>query len=175
MEGRNMFWNPLEVPRRRRRWSWLLLAFGAAACQAADDEASEDTLYGGEPPGEIGAPASDVPDTVFATVLEGTDSAATTVSGQVSVVAEAVDEPLELVVSGRGLAPGAHGWHVHEGSCESSRGVAIALSETADMEGITQPINAGANGEFEATVDVPQLSRTMVGRGEHSVHIHRNG
>jgi hypothetical protein len=29
-EGRIMFWNPFDVSRRRRRrWSWLVLAFGA--------------------------------------------------------------------------------------------------------------------------------------------------
>ena len=92
-----------------------------------------------------------------------------------SVVAnEDADEPLELVVRGRGLAPGEHGWHVHTGPCGTSGPVSIALSETAEEDGITGPIDVNDNGEFEQTVEVPELNRTMVGTQAHSLHIHRN-
>jgi Cu/Zn superoxide dismutase len=171
-----MHWIPREPPRRWRfKWGWLVFGFGAVACGPATDDAPGSAPYAGEPESAIGAPSSEAPDTLFATVLESTDSAAVPVTGQLAVVAEDTDEPLELVVSGRGLTPGEHGWHVHAGTCEASRGVSIALSETAELEGLTDPIEVGSDGEFEASVDVPTLSRTMVGRGEHSVHIHQRG
>jgi Cu/Zn superoxide dismutase len=175
-EGGHMHWLPIEGPRRRRfRWGWLALAFGAAACQPPADDMTEGAEYGGEPESAIGANDIEAPDTLYATPIESTDSMAATVSGELAVVAEDRDEPLELVVRGRGLTPGEHGWHVHAGSCEASGGVSIALSETREIDGITDPIEVNDQGEFEASVDVPGLSRTTVGRGEHSVHIHQRG
>jgi Cu/Zn superoxide dismutase len=114
---------------------------------------------------------------LYTAVLRSADStAAPAVNGEVSVVADEddLDEPLELVVRGRGLSPGEHGWHVHSGPCGTSGPVRIALSETADAGGITGPIDVNDEGEFKETVEVPELNRTMVGTQEHSLHIHRN-
>jgi Cu/Zn superoxide dismutase len=143
------------------------------------DETSEGSTY--EAPPETGTSAAaqndDAPDTLFTAALQpgDTTTAAPAVSGEVAVVAgDDVEEPLELVVRGTGLAPGEHGWHVHSGPCGTSGPVRIPLSETAEADGITGPIDVSEDGEFEQTVEVPELNRTMVGTREHSLHIHRN-
>jgi hypothetical protein len=157
--------------------AWLALVL-ATACQPMDETPEEGATY--EAPPESGASAAaredDEPDTLFTAALQSADStAAATVSGAVSVVAgDDADEPLELIVRGTGLAPGEHGWHVHSGPCGTSGPVRIPLSETAEADGITGPIDANDEGEFEQTVEVPELNRTMVGTQAHSLHIHRN-
>ena len=156
--------------------AWLALVL-AAACQPVD-ETPEGATY--EAPPESGASAAaennNEPDTLFTAALQAADTTAVqAVSGEVSVVAgDEADDPLELVVRGTGLAPGDHGWHVHSGPCGTSGPVRIPLSETAEADGITGPIDVGDAGEFEETVEVPELNRTMVGTREHSLHIHRN-
>jgi Cu/Zn superoxide dismutase len=156
--------------------AWLALVL-ATACQPVD-ETSEGATY--EAPPETGTSAAaqndDAPDTLFTAALQPGDSAtAPAVNGEVAVVAgDDVEEPLELVVRGTGLAPGEHGWHVHSGPCGTSGPVRIPLSETAEADGITGPIDVSDEGEFEQTVEVPELNRTMVGTREHSLHIHRN-
>jgi len=120
-------------------------------------------------------PASNGTDTLYTAFLESSDSAAApSLIGEVTIVAEEIDEPLELVVRGRGLTPGEHGWHVHAGPCSTPGAVAVPLSETATEDGITGPLDVNDDGEFEETVEVPDLSRTMVGSQSHSLHIHRN-
>ena len=129
---------------------------------------------------EVGAPGATATgqapsnDTIFKAQLESADrTAAPSVSGEVIVVAND-DEPLEIVVRGTGLTPGDHGWHVHAGACHASGAVRIPLSETAEGEGITGPIDVAESGQFEESVEVPQLGRSMVGAGDHSLHIHMN-
>lgn len=155
--------------------AWLSLVF--AACQPADETPGE-TTYEAPPENAASAAAQNDndPDTLLTTALRPADStAASTVSGEVSVVAgDDADDPLELVVRGTGLPPGEHGWHVHSGPCGSSGPVRIPLSETANADGITGPIDANDEGEFDQTVEVPELNRTMVGTQGHSLHIHRN-
>ena len=159
--------------------AWLALVL-AGACQPMD-ETSEGATY--EAPSESGTSAAveaeneNAPDTLFTAALQPEDStaAAPAVSGEVMVVAtDDVEEPLELIVRGTGLAPGEHGWHVHSGPCGTSGPVRIPLSETAEAEGITGPIDVDDEGEFEEAVEVPELNRTMVGTQQHSLHIHRN-
>lgn len=158
--------------------AWLALVF-AAACQPRDETPEGAT---NEAPSERGASAAtdNEPDTLYTAVLASADTSSTSpapaVNGEVSVVAneDDADEPLELVVRGRGLPPGEHGWHVHNGPCGTSGPVSIALSETADENGITGPIDVNDQGEFDETVEVPELNRTMVGTQAHSLHIHRN-
>jgi len=154
--------------------AWLALVI-TAACQPRD-ETPEGAMDEAPLGSGASAAADDEPDTLFTAVLESADTAtAPAVNGEVSVVAsEDADEPLELVVRGRGLPPGEHGWHVHAGPCGTSGPVNIALSETAEEDGITGPIDVNDNGEFEESVEVPELNRTMVGTQAHSLHIHRN-
>src|SRR5690349_9206630 len=97
--------------------AWLALVL-AAACQPAEETPEADTYEEGVDAAAAAA-ADDEPDTLFTAVLQTADTAtAPAVNGEVSVVAsEDVDEPLELVVRGRGLPPGEHGWHVHAGAC----------------------------------------------------------
>jgi Cu/Zn superoxide dismutase len=156
--------------------AWCSLVF-AAACQPAN-ETPEEAMDERPPENAVGAAAQNdnEPDTLFTAALQPADStAATAVSGEVSVVAsDDADDPLELVVRGTGLQPGEHGWHVHSGPCGTSGPVRIPLSETPDADGITGPIDANDDGEFEEAVEVPELNRTMVGTQEHSLHIHRN-
>lgn len=155
--------------------TWLVLVL-AVACQPRD-ETPEGAMDEARPESGASAATDNEPDTLFTAALQSADSTApTVVNGEVAVVAneDDADEPLELVVRGRGLQPGEHGWHVHSGPCGTSGPVRIALSETADADGITGPIDVNDQGEFEETVEVPELNRTMVGTREHSLHIHRN-
>jgi Cu/Zn superoxide dismutase len=156
--------------------AWLALVF-ATACQPAD-EAPEGATYQAPPESGASAAARDdnEPDTLLTAALQPAGSTpAPTLNGDVSVVAsDDADEPLEIVVHGTGLPPGEHGWHVHAGPCGTDGPVRIALSETAQAEGITGPIDVNDEGEFEESVEVPELNRTMVGMQEHSVHIHQN-
>ncbi|MGE0158110.1 MAG: CHRD domain-containing protein [Gemmatimonadales bacterium] len=156
--------------------AWLALVL-AAACQPADEtrEGAMDDMPAAS--GAAAVQASDGPDTIFTAALQPADStAAPAVSGEVAVVAsDDIDEPLEIVVMGTGLPPGTHAWHVHTGPCGTDGPVRIPLSETPEAEGITGPIEADDQGEFEEAVEVPELNRTMVGTREHSLHIHRNG
>jgi Cu/Zn superoxide dismutase len=158
-------------------WSSAWLALVLAACQPAD-ETPEGATYEAPPGSGAAAAAADdhEPDTLFTATLQPADStAAPAVSGEVSIVAsDDADEPLEIVVHGTGLAPGEHGWHVHSGPCGTDGPVRIPLSETADADGITGPVDVDDDGEFEESVEVPELNRTMVGTREHSLHIHRN-
>jgi Cu/Zn superoxide dismutase len=174
------------MERKRRRGSlagvvtasaWLALVL-AAGCQPADETPEAARNETADP--EVGTVAetepSDASHTLFTAVLQTADTAtAPAVNGEVSIVAsDDVDEPLELIVRGRGLPPGEHGWHVHAGACGSSGAVSIALSETAEEDGITGPLEVNDRGEFEETVEVPELNRTMVGMETHSLHIHQN-
>lgn len=161
--------------------TWLALVL-AAACQPMDETSDggatyEETPENGEAPSAADDQANaNEPDTVFTAALQSADSTgAPAVSGEVAVVAsDDVEEPLELVVRGAGLPPGDHAWHVHTGPCGTAGPVRIALSETAEADGITGPIDVDDQGEFEETVEVPELNRTMVGTQAHSLHIHRN-
>ena len=154
--------------------AWLALVL-VAGCQPAAETPERDS---DEAPttSETSAAEDNGPDTLFTTVLASADtSVAPAVNGEVAVVAsDDMDEPLELVVRGRGLAPGEHAWHVHTGPCGTDGPVRIPLSETAQDEGITGPLDVNDQGEFDETVEVPALNRTMVGTQGHSLHIHRN-
>jgi Cu/Zn superoxide dismutase len=151
----------------------------AAACQPVDQTPEEATYEAPPASGASAAADENEPDTLFTTMLSSADtsptSAAPAVNGEVAVVAsDDMDEPLELVVRGRGLAPGEHSWHVHTGPCGTDGPVRIPLSETATDDGITGPLEVNDQGEFDETVEVPELNRTMVGTQGHSLHIHRN-
>jgi Cu/Zn superoxide dismutase len=127
-----------------------------------------------EAPNPSATRAAEGNDTLYTAVLEAADSTASVVEGQVFLVANDEDEPLELVVRGRGLAPGEHAWHVHSGPCRASGAVRIALSETARDDGIANAIDVNDDGEFEESADVPEFTRAMVGSLLHSLHIHQN-
>jgi hypothetical protein len=164
--------------QRAHATAWLALAF-AAACQPSDDlEGAEyrDTppTSAAEAPNPSATRAAEGNDTLYTAVLEAPDSAASAVQGQVFIVANDEDEPLELVVRGQGLAPGDHAWHVHSGPCGASGAVRIALSETEREDGIANAIDVNDDGEFEESADVPEFTRAMVGSQVHSLHIHQN-
>jgi Cu/Zn superoxide dismutase len=173
-----------RIPRQRSHAgvltasAWLALVL-AVACQPAD-ETPEGATYEAPPASGASAAAEaadNEPDTLLTTTLASADASTTpAVNGEVAVVASSddMDEPLELVVRGRGLAPGEHSWHVHTGPCGTDGPVRIPLSETAEEEGITGPLEVNDQGEFDETVEVPELNRTMVGTQGHSLHIHRN-
>lgn len=74
-----------------------------------------------------------------------------------------------------GLTPGDHAWHVHSGPCGTPAPVQIALTSTADMEGLTNPLIADAGGEASAEVAVPALQDLMLGQGRYSLHVHASG
>jgi Cu/Zn superoxide dismutase len=123
-----------------------------------------------------GTTTTDAPstDTLYTAQLESADATTANLAGEVVIVANDDNEPLEIVVRGTGLTPGEHGWHVHAGACDSSGEVRIPLSDMGDAEGITDPIDVDDSGQFEESVEVPQLVRSMVGTREHSLHIHLN-
>lgn len=154
-------------------WTACTLVLLATACAPDDgerDQRPDDTANVSAAPSPYG---SDEPDTIFSAQLSGTQGQQG-VEGRLSLVGEG-DDPIELHVRGSGLPPGEHAWHIHEGACGSSGPVRIALSETADMGGITGALEVDRDGAFEESVEVPELTPDLAGRGGHSLHVHQRG
>jgi hypothetical protein len=107
---------------------------------------------------------------------QGTESdVAGTVRILVAEPAGAEGSAPQLAVDLTGLEPGEHAWHIHEGSCEADTPpVEIALSPTAEMEGITGPLVVQLDGTASAEVPVPQLEYLMTGSGRYSLHVHEH-
>lgn len=90
----------------------------------------------------------------------------------------AAGEGFRLEVMLNGLSQGEHAWHIHSGSCDEQAPVAVAITPTADMEGIGQPLNVtSANATAQASVEVPgdQLTVEQLESGEYSLNVHERG
>ncbi|MEZ4457335.1 MAG: hypothetical protein R2882_12430 [Gemmatimonadales bacterium] len=118
------------------------------------------------------APAAD---TVYSVDLRAAGMEPDSVAGRVAVVAAGGGDPLNLEIEGRGLPPGEHAWHVHQGACGSSGEIVIALTATGSQAGLAGPLMVDSTGHFDADVAVPALTRTMVGSEQHSLHVHEAG
>ena len=81
-----------------------------------------------------------------------------------------------IEVTLNGLTDGEHAWHVHSGPCGEEAPVAVAFSPTADMEGVTGPLNVqNGSAASQATVPADQLSLDQLENGEYSIHVHERG
>lgn len=90
----------------------------------------------------------------------------------------ATAEGFLLEVTLDGLNQGEHAWHIHSGPCGEQAPVAVAITQTADSEGIGEPIDVMSEGaSARASVEVPgdQLSLEQLRSGEYSVNIHQSG
>ncbi len=82
-----------------------------------------------------------------------------------------------LVVSVNGLSQGEHAWHIHSGPCGQPAPVDVAITTTADQQGIGQPLTADQSGNAMGSVTVPasRLTFDQLQGGQYSLHIHQQG
>ena len=125
-------------------------------------------------------------DTLHTVALQGEGDRSSATRGEVAVLPGRAESTLSLSLEATGLPPGDHAWHIHRGPCGSSADVVIALSATDEMEAalrirrgesemaaVVGPLEVEDDGSVEETVEVPGLSREMIGRGGYSLHIHQ--
>lgn len=76
-----------------------------------------------------------------------------------------------------GLPQGEHAWHIHSGPCGAQAPVIVAFSRTAEMDGLTRPLNVDQQGHAEGAATVPsdQLSLDELRGGGYSLHVHAQG
>lgn len=147
----------------------LMIALSACARSDAGNlnEEADDP-----PPTSAEEAAAERTDTLYIAALEAPDGGDPGVGGMVVLLTEGDAAPVTLTIEALGLPPGNHAWHIHQGACGSSGPVQIPLSSTADMEGITGPLEVSDEGDADAEVELDALPRSAVGAGQHSLHIH---
>ncbi len=160
-------------PRNHAAWMRVLAPLAGLVALTLTAGCGNEAPANDQMPEASSAPAAmSMMDTLFTTNVQAGDSAMAPVTGKVDVVATGAGEPLQLSITGSGLTPGEHAWHIHAGSCAMSGDVQIPLSATADMAAVTGPLMVDDSGRFSTTVTIPQLTRDELGTGEHSLHIH---
>lgn len=155
---------------------FLLFVLGACSGGEEDGEIALDRMVIGEESltedALVIAPQDYDADTLLVSTINGIGAAAEEIEGEIAVLTDGPSEPLRLALTATGLEPGDHAWHIHSGPCGSSAGVAIPLSQTAEMEAVVGPLAVDQTGQAEVTVEVPPLKREMLGTRERSLHIH---
>ena len=103
---------------------------------------------------------------------EGTGSK---IQGQVQVL-PSTDPATSFKVSVdlTGVPEGAHDWHIHQGACPTNGPIVVPFTADKDKPGISQPIQAPADGIVKAEADVPtsMLTADQLKSGEYSIHVH---
>lgn len=134
-------------------------------------------IYAGDDTG-MGTPARPAPPTGGDEPATTTDRPGVATSDRATTGAEMSGEGLRLTVEIEGLSQGEHAWHIHSGPCGEEAPVVVAITPTADMEGIGQPLTASREGEnVRASVTVPgdELTLDQLRSGEYSLHVHAQG
>ncbi|MCI0436578.1 MAG: CHRD domain-containing protein [Gemmatimonadetes bacterium] len=141
-----------------------------AACSPGDDDESySDDAQELAPATEPGA-AVEPPTTV-----DFVPGAMAGVTGVVQI--EPVGEDTRIRVQLVGLATGEHAWHIHGAACGSEGPIVVAITGTAEDQGIGEAIVADDSGAATATVTVPAylLTREQLRSGSYSLHVHAQG
>lgn len=149
----------------------VALGFLAAGCA---EPGQEEGLATEEGPAET--EEAEVPDfsEEVRTEFEPGPGATGEVAGRLRLLVpvQGVNEPMKLAVQIAGLSPGPHAWHIHDAPCGEEGAVVIPFSDTEEIEGIGEPLEADEAGVAVDTVDVPPLDRVWVRAGGLSVHVH---
>jgi Cu/Zn superoxide dismutase len=126
---------------------------------------------------DYGVPAPPTPAPSEADEGEAEDEGATEPETTATAEASPAGEGFRLEVEIEGLSEGPHAWHIHDGPCGETAGIAVALTTTQDAEGITQPLNATAGAPASGTVTVAadRLTLDQLETGEYSLHVHAQG
>lgn len=83
---------------------------------------------------------------------------------------------LELRVHLMGIGEGDHGWHIHQGTCESPGAVVLPLSDFGDRSGITGELSAGGDGMVEETVNIDRDRLAGLDLNQnHIINVHLRG
>lgn len=149
----------------------LFVAAGVAAC---DVPAEETAMPGEERPGyEIETPPLPPAPEVVSAEFEAPEGAGSEVSGDITVTEDEFDG-FRVQATLEGLAAGPHAWHIHSGACGAEAPVVVALTETADMEALGEPLANDENGVAAGSVTVPAnaFSFELLEEGDFSVHVH---
>jgi Cu/Zn superoxide dismutase len=151
----------------------LVVAAFLPACDTGDDvdvEPDLDATPGAEFPQETTTPT---PIEAMTATFQPAGGSTAMISGTASFMRDG--DELELTVNLNGLPEGDHAWHIHQGGCDADGPVVLAFSETADMEGIGDDLEADGDGHAEASVDIPADRAGLLNAGEHSIHVHQSG
>lgn len=120
------------------------------------------------------------PDTMSGAMAPGSTATGTGMApdtGAMAGGAAAGGTGFRLAVEVNGLPRGEHAWHIHSGPCGEDGPVVVPFTNTADKEGIGQPLMADQTGSARATVMVPptELTLQQLEGGQYSLHIHQQG
>lgn len=163
------------TPQRRTWLAATAVALGvlvAGACAPSVDGDNLGEEVDDAPPTSAAEAVTNRTDTLHIARLEPPQSGGTAVGGTILLYRDGDGAPVTLQIDAVGLPPGEHAWHIHQGSCGTSHAVAIALSPTAEMEGITGPLEVGDDGAAQEELEVPELMPSTVGAERHSLHVH---
>ncbi|CAN5894683.1 hypothetical protein BH23GEM9_BH23GEM9_33370 [soil metagenome] len=158
----------------------LVLALAGSitvACERRDDPAVEPGLLPGEDPAAVPTQQDVV---VARSDFQATPQASgLNVSGWAEFRQRGSDwrqDGLELRVHLMGLSEGDHGWHIHQGTCESPGQVVLPLSDFGDRDGVTGELNAGSDGMAEETVNIDRDRLAGLDLNQnHILNVHLRG
>ena len=147
-----------------------------AACESRKAENTEETAPA-QTPATTPAPAptpeaAPTPLVTSSFTGKGTGSK---ITGQVQVLPSTdPNTGFKVSVDLTGVPEGAHDWHIHKGSCAANGAVVVPFTADKDKTGISQPIQAGADGTVKVEADVPSsmLTADQLKSGEYSIHVH---
>jgi hypothetical protein len=78
---------------------------------------------------------------------------------------------IEVVLDG--LESGEHAWHIHDGRCGESAGIAVAMTDLGDMAGISTPLTVRAeDAPARGAAMVRTLSLEDLEAGQYSLRVH---
>lgn len=161
---------------------FLVFALVAACAPRTEVQTVQSTGFLPAPqlaPMETNAP----PAVLMVSQFELTPDANTPIFGEAFIIGHNVDrseDAFGINVVLESVPPGEHAWHIHRGSCAVKNApVALALSGTADMKGITDPLVADESGSVDVTVFVApvpgKLTLVDLKKEDYSLHVHQRG
>lgn len=98
------------------------------------------------------------------------------VSGEVELIDLPATDDMQVQVDVSGIAPGAHAWHIHTGTCAQMGGIFLPFTTAGSNAGIDDPIEVGADGRGEEDANIPaaRLTRQQLEAGDYALNIHAN-
>ena len=152
-----------------------LALLAPSGCSAPGDAGNLNEEADEPPPTSADEAVEQRADTLVVARLEPPEGGDPAVGGTVLLLRDRDGAPVTLEVDAVGLPPGGHAWHIHQGACGASGEIQIPLSATAEMEGITGPLEVGDDGVAQTEVEIAELQSSTVGAQQQSLHIHEGG
>ena len=146
------------------------------ACESRSDTEKTEETAPAQTPATTPAPAPtpDVTTPIITSTFTGKGTG-DKIQGQVQVLPGTdAATGFRVSVNLTGVPEGAHDWHIHQGSCDTNGPIVVPMTADKDKTGITQPLQAAADGAVTAQVDVPSsmLTADQLKSGDYSLHVH---